>query len=151
MDTSKPLPLSGRGQQALRTSREVTRQIIVGYPTLLNLSVEGNLQPKLDFFRDELQAAPEALRDTLVGTPTILGYSLTKRLVPRLKVMRSIGVQATFADHRWHVTSYTDMRFRKWLEARVIESLGAKGRGDARVKERMKAYSAVLRGDRGRR
>lgn len=120
--------------------------MVVGFPTLLNLSLEGNLRPKVDFFRRELGATPEALRDTLVGTPTMLGYSLNKRLIPRLRVMLLIGVDANFADHCWHITSYTNLRFRKWVERRLIDQLGAQDRGDVRVREKMSTLSSLLRG-----
>lgn len=112
---------------------------------MLNLSVEKNLKVKMALFTRELGGSVPEIRDVVVGTPTVLGYSLTKRILPRLQVMRSMGVEASFAEHRWHLTSYTTLQFRKFLENHVIQATGALGRGDDRVRTRMRDVAAFLK------
>lgn len=120
------------------------RQIVVGYPTFFNLSID-NLRLKISFFSKDLKGTLEALSNTLIGTPTILGYSLTKRLRPRLQVVRSLDVDPTFTDHCWLLTSYTDLQFRKWVERKIIEKLNANGRGDPEVRNMMRECTTMLR------
>lgn len=138
------LPHRNRNQ-ALGASREEAIGIILKYPQVLNLDVEKNLRAKIDFFTRELQGSPEIVRGTVGGTPSVLGYSLSKRIIPRVAVMRSLGVEPTFVDHIWVVSSYTELRFAKWLEKGVINDVGAFGRGDTEVRRRMKVYRGMLR------
>lgn len=119
----------------------------MGYPTFFNLSVEKNLRLKVDFFCTELRGTPQDVREAVVGTPTLLGYSLTKRILPRLQVMNLLGVKPNFTDHRWHLTSYTNLRFKRWAERQVVDQTGAHGRADAEVRSRMKAFAEVLHGN----
>lgn len=113
---------------------------------MLNLSVENNLKKKIDYYRGELNGSKEDLRDAVLGSPTLLGYSLSKRLSPRVNVMRSVGVKPNFADHVWIVSSYTELRFSKWVEKYLVKKVGADGRGDSEIKRRMKVYRAMLKG-----
>jgi hypothetical protein len=53
--------------------------------------------------------------------------SLEARILPRLKAMRAAGVTPSFAEHHWHVVSYTDKRFRSWLKQRLQENAAAAG------------------------
>ena len=131
-------------KQALEASPEQARDIVLKYPQVLNLSVEKNLRLKIHFFTQVLGASDRDVRDAIVASPSILGYSLTKRLNPRVKVMRSIGVEPVFNEHLWLVSSYSNLRFSKWAEKRLVESLGAGGRGDVDVRSRMKALRAML-------
>lgn len=105
---------------------------------MLNLSVEKNLRVKIRFFTDVLQGSLDDVRDSITGSPAILGYSLANRLNPRVEVLRSIGVEPIFSEHIWLISSYSDLRFSKWAEKFLVESLGAKGRGDDTVRRRMK-------------
>lgn len=132
--------------QVLHTNNEETRKIISGSPTILNLSIEKNLRLKIDLYMNELRGDPEDVRTAIVGSPSALGYSLTKRTRPRMQVMRLLGIEPNFEDHFWHLTSYTSLRFNKWLENQVISSVGAERRGDAEVRSRMKHYLSILHG-----
>lgn len=133
--------------QVLHTNSEETSKIISGSPTVLNLSIEKNLRLKIDLYVNELGGKPEDVRAAIVGTPSALGYSLTKRTRPRMQVIRLLGIEPTFEDHFWHLTSYTSVRFNRWLETQVMENLGAERRGDAEVKSRMKRYLSILHGN----
>lgn len=120
-------------------------KIICTFPSVLNLSVDNNLQVTLEFFTKELRGSSEAVRDAIVKTPTLLGYSLTKRIKPRVLVIRSVGIEPSFTEHVWHVTSYTGLRFSRWLERCVMANVRAEGRGDEEVRDRMKEYRAFLK------
>lgn len=133
------------GKQKLSASPGETSKIISKFPAVLNLSVDKNLQLTLDFFTEELRGSSEAVRDAIVKTPTLLGYSLPKRIKPRFQVMRSAGIEPSFTEHVWHVTSYTGLRFSRWLERCVVANIGAEGRGDVEVRDRMAEYRAVLK------
>ena len=61
------------------------RRLIVGMPTLLNLSVESNLRPKVEYLRHRLGI--DELTSSLHRLPTLLGYSLDKRIKPRLEAI----------------------------------------------------------------
>ena len=64
-------------------------------PSLLNKSVEENLEPKLYFFERELLRGSRAeLRDWVVKKSPCLSYSLTNRYRPRLEACRAAGVDA---------------------------------------------------------
>lgn len=101
----------------------------------------------MDFFFNELRGTPQDVREAVVGSPTILGYSLTKRLQPRIRVMNLLGIKPNFTDHRWHLTSYTNLQFKKWAKRQVVGQSGAQGGGDAEVSIRMKAFAEVLHGN----
>lgn len=128
----------------LEASHDEARDIVIKYPQVLNLSVEKNLGLKIRFFTDVLQGSLEDVRDAITGSPVILGYSLAKRLNPRVQVLRSIGVEPVFSEHVWLISSYSDLRFSKWAEKFLVESLGAKGRGDETVRRRMKVLRVRL-------
>ncbi|CAM9189283.1 unnamed protein product [Laminaria digitata] len=132
--------------QALRASRAEACGLIFKYPQVLNLSVDNNLKKKMDYYRGELNGSPEDIRGAVLSSPTLLGYSLSKRLKPRVKVIRSVGVQPSFADHVWLVSSYTGLRFSKWVEKCLVQNIGADGRGDTEIRRRMKGYRAMLNG-----
>lgn len=128
----------------LEASHDQARDIVLKYPQVLNLSVEKNLGLKIRFFTDVLQGSLGDVRDVIAGSPAILGYSLANRLKPRVEVLRSIGVEPVFSEHVWLISSYSDLRFSKWAEKFLVESLGAEGRGDESVRRRMKALRVRL-------
>lgn len=100
----------------------------------------------MEYYRLELNGSPEDVRGAVLGSPTLLGYSLSKRLKRRVKVMRSVGVQPNFVDHVWLVSSYTDLRFSKWVEKCLVRNVGADGRGDTAIRRRMEGYRTMLKG-----
>lgn len=132
--------------QALHASREEASGVVFKYPQVLNLSIDKNLKKKMEFYRGELNGSQEDIRGAVLGSPTLLGYSLSNRLNPRVKVMRSVGVQPNFVDHVWLVSSYTDLRFSKWVEKCLVQNTGANGRGDTEIRRRMKGYRTMLIG-----
>lgn len=112
---------------------------------MLNLSVDKNLRGKLDLFTRELCGTQNEVRDAIIGSPTLLGYSLTNRLNRRVEVLRSLGVKVNFTDHVWVISSYTGLRFNRWIEKIVMCDVGVSSRGDREVERRMKIYRAMLR------
>lgn len=79
------------------------RNLVDAYPTVLGLSVEKNLKPKLRALQAELR--PSELRDrgkhplardgaaaAVLQCPALLGYSLDGRLRPRLRAIRDAGL-----------------------------------------------------------
>lgn len=131
--------------QGLSASRQEAISIIFKYPHVLNLSVDKNLRGKLDFFIRELCGTQKEVRDAIVGSPSLLGYSLTNRLNRRVGVLRSLGVKIIFTDHVWVISSYSGLRFNRWIEKIVMSEVGASSRGDKEVEGRMKIYRAMLR------
>lgn len=131
--------------QGLSASREEARSIIFKYPHVLNLSVDKNLRGKLEFFTRELCGTPKEVRNAIVGSPTLLGYSLKNRLKRRVEVLQSLGVNITFEDHVWIISSYSGLRFNRWIEKIVMREVGVSSRGDKEVERRMQIYRAKLR------
>lgn len=130
--------------QALHVSRKEASGVIFKYPQVLNLSIGMNLKKTMVFYTGELKGSPADVRAAILGSPTLLGYSLSKRLNPRVKVMRSVGVRPNFVDHVWLVSSYTDLRFSKWVEKRLLQNVGANGRGNIEIRRRMKGYRTMF-------
>ncbi|CAJ1934222.1 unnamed protein product [Cylindrotheca closterium] len=56
-------------------SDEELRAMITVFPTLLHLSAENNLAPKIRFLLQELDLKQEELKKIVTGCPPILGYS----------------------------------------------------------------------------
>ena len=71
------------------------RKMVLTFPALLTYSVEGNMEPKLGFFEEELGLSPSEVRASIVSAPASLGYSLKTRYRPRLEVCRAAGVDAS--------------------------------------------------------
>lgn len=109
------------------------------------MSIDKNLRLKLDFFKRELRGSEKEVRDAIIGSPTLLGYSLTNRLNRRVQVLRSAGVNPTFSDHVWLISSYTGLRFNRVVEKIVMDGVGVSVRGDEQVERTMKKYRDVLR------
>lgn len=61
-------------------------QTIVNQPSLLTLSVTGNLRPKSAFFRDELGAKESDVADLLNQCPRVMNASVEGRILPRIQV-----------------------------------------------------------------
>lgn len=106
--------------------QQVTRRLILGMPTVLNLSVGANLRPKLEYLKNALVlpeqhytspgADGKSLRETLLSAPALLGYSLDKRIRPRMEKIIDAGIPA--ASITTGITM-TEAKFQKWLQGRV--------------------------------
>jgi len=57
---------------------------------VLQIVVEKNLEPKVNYLRDRL--GQEELSSALLRLPPLLGYSLEKRIRPRLELILEAGV-----------------------------------------------------------
>jgi len=102
------------------SSTRTLRKLIVGMPSLLHLSIEKNLKPKVEFLREELGA--EELSKVIDRLPTILGYSLENRIKPRLMKILEAGVAGS------SITVGIPMKqdkFESWLDRRVQKMLAA--------------------------
>ncbi len=133
--------------QGLTASREEAISIVFRYPQVLNLNVDKNLKPKLDFFKRELRGSEKEVRDAIIGSPTLLGYSLSARLNRRVEVLRSVGMVPSFRDHLWLISSYTGLRFNRTMEKIVMSNIGVLKKGDKDVERAMKKIRATLRGE----
>ena len=109
---------------------DALRNLVDAYPTVLGLSVEKNLKPKLHALRTELK--PSELRDrgkhplardgaaaAVLQCPALLGYSLDGRLRPRLRRIRQAGLPladiATLAQ-------CPEAQFEKRLQGRLARA-----------------------------
>lgn len=109
------------------------RKVIVGMPTLLNLNVQKNLEPKVDYLsamlgKDELSLALDRL-------PTLLGYSLDKRIRPRLERILEAGVDGG------SVTVGIPMKeeaFDSWLNGRALKAKRLQKEGKSTEKKKRK-------------
>lgn len=142
---SPPSPIA----QGLSASREEAISIIFKYPQVLNLSVDKNLKPKLDFFKRELGGSEKEVHDAIIGSPTLLGYSLSARLNRRVEVLRSVGVVPSFRDHLWLISSSTGLRFNRTIEKIIMSNIGVLNKRDKEVERAMKKIRAALRGEEG--
>ena len=65
--------------------------MVLTHPKLLGYSIEGNMEPKLCFFEEELGLSVSEVRASIVSAPARLSYSLKTRYRPRLEVCRAAG------------------------------------------------------------
>jgi hypothetical protein len=109
------------------TSAAQIRKVIVGMPTLLNLSVENNLRPKVEYLREQLGGHDE-LKQAIDRLPTLLGYSFEKRIQPRLQAILQAGVDGS------SLTVGIPMKqdkFEKWLQAKEAKTKKIRGEAEA--------------------
>jgi len=106
------------------------RSIVVSYPQILGLSVERNLQPKMNFFFhpntrgiDENYTLSSdvhkwlrqtQLKERVLYQPALLAYSLENRLKPRIKAMQKANIIYYYAP--MNLMSYTEVKFQSWLD-----------------------------------
>ena len=94
-----------------RDALAIVQILIAGLPTLLALSIEKNLTPKVEYLRQIL--GQDELSSALLRLPALLGYSLEKRIQPRLKRM----VDADIAPGRITVAiTLKEDAFDQWLQ-----------------------------------
>ena len=103
-------------QQTLELSAGELRDILVTYPQLLGLSLEGNLRPTVQFFLsdDGADLTVSQLGYFVSYQPALLAYSLEKRIRPRIDRMRDAGIRLEYSPPV--IMSYTDSKFDIWLE-----------------------------------
>ena len=103
-------------QQTLELSAGELRDILVTYPQLLGLSLEGNLRPTVEFLLndDGADLTVSQLRYFMSYQPALLAYSLEKRIRPRIERMRDAGIRLEYSPPV--LMSYTDSKFDIWLE-----------------------------------
>jgi len=97
-----------------RDALSIVQILIAGLPTLLALSIDNNLEPKVDYLRERL--GQEELSNALLRMPALLGYSLKNRIRSRLeKILKAEipGGKVTVA-----ITLKEDA-FEKWLERQI--------------------------------
>ena len=82
--------------------------MVVTRPSVLGLSFEANLDPKLGFLQAELGFTAEKLRERVLRLPAILTYSLPNRYRPRLQACRAVGASPSVLLHR---ITQSDARF----------------------------------------
>jgi mTERF domain-containing protein len=96
----------------------IVQTIITGLPSILNLSIERNLQPKVEYLGDRL--GEEELSSALMCCPTLLGYSLENRIRPRLEQILAAGVEGRKITT---VIPLKEEAFNVWLESRLRDVL----------------------------
>ena len=110
-------------------------------PPLLGYSIEGNMEPKLGFFEEELGLSPSEVRASIISAPNRLGYSLKNRYRARLEVCRAAGVDASL------VLSYATVVDEKFCKRAGVplEALRAAQETDSPSPSRSKGYVSPLR------
>ncbi len=124
----------------------IVQILIAGLPTLLGLSIDKNLAPKVEYLRAKL--GQDELASALLRMPALLGYSLQNRIQPRLE--RMMGAKVPPQKITVAITLKEDA-FEQWLQ-RQIQNLqkpddkkaGAAPRGRPARKLPSKATTQVV-------
>eukprot|EP00980_Cylindrotheca_fusiformis_P008428 scaffold1784_cov116-Cylindrotheca_fusiformis.AAC.8 len=66
----------------------ILRKLVIGYPSMLNLSVDANLRPRVEFLRNTLQFTDKELAK-IVQAGAIMGLSVDENLKPTLKYLQN--------------------------------------------------------------
>ena len=98
------------------------RQIVVGYPRILSISLENDLIHTIDFFHDALSRTinDSNVRSLICEMPRLLEYNVAKRLKPRLdRVRLSLLGRDAYVDTEMLrlIATLTDSRFESWLRS----------------------------------
>lgn len=94
------------------------RAIVLAFPSVLGLSVEANLRPKLAFLAEALGSSPAELRVHIARCPLVLGTSLEKSLVPNVSAWRAALLEAGHSDD-------AEAQFRTMVEKNGLRVLTA--------------------------
>jgi mTERF len=89
----------------------IVQTMVAGLPSLLNLNIESNLQPKVEYLRQTM--GQEELSHALMRLPALLGYSLENRIRPRMEQLLAAGLPCG------RITvgiSLKEEAYRGWLE-----------------------------------
>lgn len=115
-------------EERLELSQANLRDIVLGYPGVLELSLETNLKPTVTFFADALGDSKNVdalLAGLLCDSPRLLEYNLNKRLIPRFARVKDLlnGNAIDVASLR-AIATKTNSRFEEWLqqEVEIVES-----------------------------
>ena len=80
------------GQRHLDLDAAQLKKMVVTSPSLLYLSVEDNMERKLQFLAREIGLSRAEVRDLVVKDSSMLARSLASRYRPRLEACRAAGV-----------------------------------------------------------
>ena len=108
-------------QRGDEESTKALSRLIVGMPSLLYLSIEKNMKPKVEYLRSRLGS--DGLSEALDRLPMLLAYSLDKRIRPRLEMVIDAGVgggSITVGMPK------KEQDFLEWLDARVRKQANRK-------------------------
>ncbi|VEU43250.1 unnamed protein product [Pseudo-nitzschia multistriata] len=97
-----------------RDALAIVQILVTSLPTLVALSIENNLSPKVDYLREKL--GQEELSGALLRMPALLGYSLEKRIRPRLERLEECGIPLGTITQA--ITLRQDL-YEEWVEKRV--------------------------------
>lgn len=103
----------------LQTRLSLTRQelglVLSKMPTLMNLGIQNNLLPKLEYLEkvaNDANHPSDVVKRMVLKQPTLLGYSLENRIRPRLEKVISAGLSA---DKITVGISMAEYKFQDWL------------------------------------
>lgn len=101
---------------AMALKEDEMRDLLVTYPQILGLSLEGNLIPTVAFLLDEDGAGltREQLNYFVLYQPALVAYSLANRIRPRIERMSACGISLSYSPPG--IMSYTNSQFDEWLE-----------------------------------
>jgi hypothetical protein len=102
---------------SLELSGQELRTIVVTYPQILGLSVEKNLQHKMEFFLNYSEEncgilSKAQLKEFVLYQPALLAYSLEGRLKPRIRLMQEHNISFYYSPKS--IMSYTNDKFDLW-------------------------------------
>jgi len=109
-------------EDRLKLTVDELRQIVVGYPRILSISLENDLIHTIDFFHDALSRTinDSNVRSLICEMPRLLEYNVAKRLKPRLdRVRLSLLGRDAYVDTEMLrlIATLTDSRFESWLRS----------------------------------
>lgn len=110
------------------SSTAILQKVVAGMPTLLYLSIENNLSPKVEYLKSTLGS--EALSEALARQPTLLAYSLDKRIKPRLEKILEAGVDGGSLTVG---ITMNEKSFGEWLQRRAEKAKVGLPKGKTRV------------------
>eukprot|EP00984_Skeletonema_dohrnii_P021090 scaffold10436_cov85-Skeletonema_dohrnii-CCMP3373.AAC.2 len=103
----------------LQTRLSLTRQelglVLSKMPTLMNLGIDNNLLPKLEYLEkvaNDTNHSGDVVKRMVLKQPTLLGYSLENRIRPRMEKILSAGLSA---DKVTVGISMAENNFQDWL------------------------------------
>lgn len=97
-------------QQALELDKQELHFVVTSFPQVLGLSVETNLQPKLEYLKQHLTM--DQLKEFVAYQPSLLAYSLENRIRPRIELL--VENDIAFGYSPLYLMSLTNVRFQKW-------------------------------------
>ena len=61
-------------------------------PSILHLSVQNSLKPRVNYFRHELGIASEDLAKVITRNPAVLTFSVEDQIAPRVEFLKNLGI-----------------------------------------------------------